>query len=458
MGKNLKRIACCLSAASLLAALCSCTAEKDGIKKISVWSPDSHSKTVMNKIVSDWNESRGKELGVEIVYEIKENDIQQTVDMAYESEQAPDMFSSVQVEKHATANHIVALDDMEGGKEFLSKYDPESYLGSKFQYDGKTYTVPASVNTFGLVYNKDMFKKYGIVDENGEPTPPKTFKEMREYAKRMTNTAEKDYGIILPMKWGAFYSVDVGQLAQGSAGRITFDCTSGKYDFSIYKPIYEMYLGMKEDGSIFPGEEALDNDTARAYFAERNIGMKLAGSFDVGVYNTQFPAKCDWGVAPYPRENENDKYYYYLGTGGSYSISTTAREKASDDVLLEIYNLFVGPETAKKLYQEGMSIYYDASVLEGITPGGALKGWSDFAALVNVSKPPYKDPGVILNGVQDAKDYFYQEVWTGKVTVDEAIEALNERYNKGMDEWFENNPDYKKEDYLNPDLNLRIKD
>ena len=66
------------------------------------------------------------------------------------------------------------------------------------------YKLPFNVITYGLVYNKDMFKKYGIVDENGEPTPPETYDEMREYAKRMTNPEEDDYGIILPEKWGAF--------------------------------------------------------------------------------------------------------------------------------------------------------------------------------------------------------------------------------------------------------------
>ena len=444
--------------AGFAVSLCSCEVKKNNVTTIKVWSPDSHSKTVMNDIVKKWNESRGKEAGVQIEYEIKENDIQQTVDMAFESGQAPDMFSSVQVEKHATANHIAALDDMEGGAEFLKRYDPESLVGGAYQYGGKIYTVPCSVNTFGLVYNKDMFRKYGIVDENGEPTPPKTFEEVREYAKRMTNPADKDYGIILPMKWGAFYTVDIGQLAQGSAGRIAFNCKNGKYDFSIYKPIYEMYLGMKNDGSIFPGEETLDNDTARAYFAERNIGMKFAGSFDVGVYNTQFAAKCDWGVAPYPRENENEKYYYHLGTGGSYSISTSAREKTSDDILLEIYELFVGPETAKTLYKEGMAIYYDVSVLDGITPKEGLKGWKEFADIVKESKGPYKDTGVTLNGVQDAKDYFYQEVWTQNVTVDEAIKTLNERYNAGMEEWFKNTPQVSIDKYLNPNLDLSIKE
>ncbi|UKI35907.1 MAG: extracellular solute-binding protein [Clostridiales bacterium] len=37
----------------------------------------------------------------------------------------------------------------------------------------KTYRLPVSVTTMGLIYNKDMFKSAGIVDEKGEAKAPR---------------------------------------------------------------------------------------------------------------------------------------------------------------------------------------------------------------------------------------------------------------------------------------------
>jgi len=90
-----------------------------------------------------------------------------------------------------------------------------------------------------------------------------------------------------------------------SSGSEGFDPKTGKFDYSVLKPVLETVMGIKEDGSFYPGAEGLDNDPARARFAEGNIGMKFAWSWDVGVFNDQFAAKCDWGVAPIPVEDKN---------------------------------------------------------------------------------------------------------------------------------------------------------
>ena len=83
---------------------------------------------------------------------------------------------------------------MPGGKELVAKYDGHlSYF--THTYKDKTYCLPFSTNTYALIYNKDMFKKAGLVDENGEPKAPETFDELREYDK-----TRKEFGIILPLK------------------------------------------------------------------------------------------------------------------------------------------------------------------------------------------------------------------------------------------------------------------
>lgn len=458
MKKMAKVLSIVLAGVVAVSAMSGCGEKKEAAKKFEIWSHNSHSKTVMNDLVKKWNETEGKKLGMEIVYTVKEGNIQEATEMAFASGQGPDMFTSVLIEKNRKAGNIISFEDIKGGKEWIdSKYKPEDYDGNAFKGDdGKIYCLPSTVNTFGLVYNKDMFKKYGIVDENGEPTPPETFEEVREYAKKMTDPEKQDYGIIFPMKWNSFYSADVEQLLLGSTGKRPFDCTTGKFDYSGMKPIFQMYMGIKEDGSCFPGSETLDNDMARAYFAERNIGMKFAGSYDVGVFNSQFAAKCDWGVAPYPVADKNNRYKQYMGKGGGMAISKAAVEKVGDEAALAAVKFMYSDELARELYKEGMGIDYNPEIAEGVEPKEGLKGWKEFSEIAAISSSGYDGARTEMTGEKSAADVFLEDIWTGKVSIDDAIKDLNERTNRGMKKFYENNKDKDFNKLIKPDWNIKI--
>ena len=450
----------CVAMIVTMFAACGNDDSKGGdLIKVDVWSHNSHSKGVVTELIANWNQTKGKDLGVEIVYTVKEGNIQQAVEMAFASDQEPDFFSSCPIEKFSSADYIVPINTLPGGEEFIQQYKDKGIDMTRSAFSnlkGDVYCVPAGVITFGLVYNKDMFKKYGIVDENGEPTPPETFEEVREYAKKMTDPKSQDYGIILPMKWSSFVGVDVEQLAMGSTGMLAYNPVKGEYDFSGFKPIYEMYLGIQADGSYFPGPEALDNDTARAYFAERNIGMKFAGSYDVGVFNSQFPAKCDWGVAPYPVANKGERYKQYMMAGGEYAISKQAVEKLGEEKAFEIFKFLHSEECSRALYQKGMAMPYDFSIVEDVEVDEGLKGWKEFTQLTEISTPCYNLAKTDLTGEKSSKDVFMEELWTGKKDVDTVISELNEKYNKAMKSFYDNNPSIDFNSYVKSEWNTKL--
>ncbi|NLW71274.1 MAG: extracellular solute-binding protein [Chloroflexi bacterium] len=61
------------------------------------------------------------------------------------------------------------------------------FVVNYFTYDGKTYGIPMIDGSLAsLFYNKDMFIEAGLDPE----TPPKTFDEMMEYAKKLTQYDE----------------------------------------------------------------------------------------------------------------------------------------------------------------------------------------------------------------------------------------------------------------------------
>lgn len=48
------------------------------------------------------------------------------------------------------------------------------------------YGIPASVDNRALFYNKDLLKRAGFVDEQGEARPPRTWEELEEMAVKLT--------------------------------------------------------------------------------------------------------------------------------------------------------------------------------------------------------------------------------------------------------------------------------
>lgn len=454
--KKIRITSMCLCAAMISAMLAGCgKSEEAGVKTVTVWSGNSHSKMVVSQIVNEFNNTKGKEMNVKIDYIVKEGDSGKAIDLAYETGEEPDFAQTGNVEKLAEDGKIVALNDLPGGMDLLAGYDKSDY--ENFTFHGKTYKVPYGATTQGLVYNKDMFKKYGIVDENGEAKPPKTLDEVREYAKIMTNPAEQEYGIVIPLGNQWLYGTDVLGVAKASCNTREYDWVEGEFDFSSHLPVLEMYQGIRDDESFLPGADNMDNDTARAQFAQGKIGMKFGASYDVGVYNDQFPAKCDWGVAPYPTAKEGERYKSELSSNGFLVINKKGVERLGEELVVEIFKFFHDDAMMEELYKQGMEIPCKPSIIEKVTLENPKHGWKEFAGLLEYSVViPWGSPKTIRTGEPSTNDYFLKEFWTGKMTAKQVTDEMTASYNKGMKLWFEQNPDKKPSDYIIADYNTRM--
>lgn len=71
---------------------------------------------------------------------------------------------------------------------------PERYYQAAWEeasYQGEVYAIPTDIDDRALIYSKDLFRRAGLVDYSGEPTPPKTWAQLREYAQKLTQRDEK---------------------------------------------------------------------------------------------------------------------------------------------------------------------------------------------------------------------------------------------------------------------------
>lgn len=410
------------------------TAGEDNLTVVNVWSPDTGSRIAYDQAVYEFNQSTGKENGVKVVYEAKDN-LSSTITVALQTGQEPEIFMSGDVAEYAEQNYIAPLDDLKGGQQLIEKRK-EFLAEGRQMYKGKTYSIPYAATTRAFLYNKDMFRAAGIVDENGEPTPPKTLAEVREYAKRMTDAKSGKYGIVFPLKWGAgLFECDILSTVVAGSGTDGYDYRTGKYDYSAYKPVMELYMQIKEDKSYMPGAEGLDNDAARARFAEGNIGMKWGVSWDVGVLNDQFPAKCDWGAAPLPVADENQTYKQNMTVNTGFKISKNAVSRVGEDKLMFVYDWLCSDELAKRVYELGANLPLDFEIVKDVDASALKKGWADFAKMSEFSVILPAKPSTDISGETDLSTDFFNNVWAGTMPIDAAIEKANRVMNDGIDKY-----------------------
>lgn len=431
------------------------TKEPVEMTTITIWSGSKGTKECFERLAEEFNNSEGKELGIEIEY-IVQADYNKVAELAFETGQGPDFFANFStlaaiVEK----GYAAPITDLPGGEELVEPYLESGLLEeNKHVYNGEVYSLPGSATARGLVYNKDMFKAAGLVDENGEATPPKTYDEMREYAEILTDVSKGQYGFIIPLKWGSWVAADLVTSIMGCAGFDQFNPITGEYDYSVLVPILETYEGMIADGSVYPDMEGLDNDTARAYFSSGCVGMKIAQSYDVAVFNSQFPATCDWGVAPLPVLDEEERYYHNMKISGTVFINKASLETKDPEKMKKVLEWYASDHVRQTLYAEGLELPADFSQVEGTELNVELNGWAEFAAIAEESRGLNAKPSYDMTGLTSLNDRILTDVLSGNKTAQEVIEQYNQDINEGVKKYYEANPQESLEDFLDPDWDV----
>lgn len=199
-------------------------------------------------------------------------------------------------------------------------------------YRGKVYSIPTEVDNRALIYNKDLFRRAGFVDENGEAIPPQTWEELRDYAKKLTQFDEDGNVTVLGFapnygnSWFYFFSwMNDGEFMSEDGTKCTLNdlrCVEAlQFMVDLYKDAggYQQVLAFQ---SGFQGG-ILDP------LLSGKVAMKLDGYWNMPIY-AQFGRDVDFGVAPPPVSprllSKGQKTVSWSG-GWSYAIPFNAKHK-----------------------------------------------------------------------------------------------------------------------------------
>lgn len=155
---------------------------------------------------------------------------------------------------------------------FEGKFNPTVInLASK---DGRIYGIPFSSYVLGLAYNTDMFKKAGLLAEDGTPEQPKDWNELAEFAVKIKESTGKP-GFVFPttgtggwlftnLAWS--FGVDFMEKDASGKWKATFDSDEAAEALQFIKDLKWKY-------DVLPSATIIDSAEYYRSFAVGNAAM-----------------------------------------------------------------------------------------------------------------------------------------------------------------------------------------
>ncbi|WP_248927479.1 ABC transporter substrate-binding protein [Paenibacillus hamazuiensis] len=316
--------------------------------KLAYWTVDRHDADYMKDVIKKFNETNKDNIEVEMT--VLSDNFNQAIDIAFASNQAPDVFRTNDFPNFVKKGYLLPLNDLL--TDDMKKRFGNLLVEEMNTMDGQIYSLPNTGQYWRLIYNVDLFQKAGIKE------PPKTLKELVEDAKKITE-AGKDigaYGFAENFKnaSSAFSRIVNPVATLSGTGEVDgYNYKTGQFDFSVYKPVVEALRQMKQDGSMLPGVESLDIDPLRAQFAAGKIGMYFNHSGEPAVYQSQFPTKVNWAAALPPTIDGNQQGTVSVIAGNYIGINkNTPKKDAAWKFMQYLYTL----DFQKEYHEKGFGI------------------------------------------------------------------------------------------------------
>jgi multiple sugar transport system substrate-binding protein len=347
------------------------------------------------------------------------------LNIAFNNDEGPDLYRAWMSDR--TWVELGRMADLSQlfSPEHLALYAPY-YTDRVQKHDGKIYGQMQTSFSFRFIINRDLFRASGLDAGRG----PETYQEWRAYARKITaygsSLSPKAYGFALPVKETWIWEIYADQF--GYAGGVNFfDWKTLKYQHVVQKPVLRQYLSMLADGSVFPGHTTLENDPARAQFAEGVIGMMAGGSWNVGVWNHQFPTDVDWAAVRFPTPDGKIKGKTRRFLRNDFAINPKSSVQKQSAELLEY---LTGIDYLVTMFERGIAQPFLPEVYKHIKTMPPQHGWEGFLTAELDSPYPPEFTGLPLEG--DDRGTVYTTIAAGRADLDAALVDLDKRYNAAL--------------------------
>lgn len=308
---------------------------------------------------------------------------------------------------------------VEGGQAMnLSDTGLEEMLLPSFvesgQVNGEFYCVPISLQSFGLLYNKDCFEKAGI--EN----PPRTISELKEAVDKLNAVGIQPFASPLKDMWACYQWFWFAQspftdmsswYTQMNAGEGTFDNEGTRAFFEVYDMIYENC-----------GANPLSSDYSNMcqMVSTGEAAMSISGDFAYAEM-MKFNPEANLGLTGMPiSENPEDAIVLTNVTGTFISEQSEHKDAAVDFCKWMLSK--EGAELLSRIDGAGTTAASEPELeLQGFAADGAA--WINEGKRTLPSSWNYWAPGIMDVIGKDMQAYF-----AGSMTLDQMFADLDSQW------------------------------
>ncbi|MGE5530057.1 MAG: ABC transporter substrate-binding protein [Patescibacteria group bacterium] len=377
-----RRKAAAILAAILAMAAASLPAGAKPVTRLTMWTHHRHMADLTQDLVARFNATVGRRKGIRLALRVVGDDSAPVFQAAQMLGEGPDLYNTGYSTGYGNPFEAGAMswfDDLPGFAAWKAQWPTWYWIEGVSTYRGHVYAIPAQVFNSRLIYNRDLFRAAGLDPDK----PPRSYRELRDCARRITAAGRGRYYGFAYCGTGSWQLEWMpSQWAEANGEPAYWDWQKGRWAMGGYERIFQLILDLQKDGSLFPGAAALTNEALRAQFAEGRIGMFMGESWDVGVLNDQFPAKCPWGVAPIP--TYDGRFHgkpRAMMTGGLWSINGRTRHRLEAWEVVKWFNRY---EIRAILYEQGKNIDPDPLVAQKyVKRQAAVRGFADFAGTLD---------------------------------------------------------------------------
>jgi multiple sugar transport system substrate-binding protein len=239
----------------------------------------------------------------------------------------------------ASRGKLMDLDDLFAKHQATYKLDAiDKSLRDAMSYKGKLYGLPMQTQVLTMVYRKDLFAKNNL-------TPPTTFAEMRDDAKKLQDSGDMKYPIALP--WSASSDISTAYKATLNSLGKNFVADDGK------TPNYttpESTKAFEEMKSLLPYMDpqvtTFDQPKVQQqlYNGSAAIGIMFSGRMNDLVQQKNTKLYDQFAFAAPPSVEKGGKQYGALSVDG-WSIPYNT--KVDKDLLFQVIAASVSEDASR---------------------------------------------------------------------------------------------------------------
>lgn len=240
-----------------------------------------------------------------------------------------------------------------------------TFLNGTTMVDNQVYSLPenAAMPSSLIFYNKKLFREAGLDPDN----PPKTYSEFREAAKKITEAGNGAYyGIIEGGKQNNRWLTTVRDWASlagdGLNGNSPINLSTGntRHDTEAVLGVFELFEGLRDDGSFHPKTMSISAPEARALFGQGQAAFIVQGAWCIGVWNAENP-DLEYAVMAPPVPDDGRKGSIPVGSSAAW-IGLYAQSKHPEEAALYLKEYYGGDYFQQERVRSGDAF----SVVKGV--------------------------------------------------------------------------------------------